>query len=172
MSGLFGTQYATAELSPCGVYRYTLTRQWNDGERVAFLMLNPSTATATDDDPTIRKCVGFAKRWGYGSLVITNLFALRSTDPSKITRVTDPIGPLNDYWTLRALNGCRELVCAWGCGEQLRYRTSYRPKAILGQISTAYGDVMPITCLGRRKDGHPRHPARLGYTTPREAFAL
>lgn len=168
---LFGTEDSSATFSPCGQYRYTLTREWDDGERVAWLMMNPSTADARVDDPTIRKCIGFSKRWGYGSLVVVNLFAIRSTYPSVINRTTTPVGPMNDCHIMEALQGCRELICAWGCGEQLIGNNAYRPTQLLAKIRNEWIErVLPIRCLGRRKDGQPRHPSRLAYSTPRENY--
>lgn len=109
---------AGAKFSDDKIYRYTLTRQWSDGRCVAFLLFNPSTATATKDDPTIRKCVGFARRWAYGRLVILNLYAVRSTDPRAVRRMgRSAVGPLNDYWIRDAIKESRELICAWGCAQ-------------------------------------------------------
>ncbi len=85
-----------AVLSADGVYRYRLWRTWDASKpTLAFLMLNPSTADATEDDPTIRRCLGFAKEWGYGSLVVVNLFALRSPNPDALRENDDPVGPEN-----------------------------------------------------------------------------
>jgi hypothetical protein len=110
-----------AQFSPCRNWRYTLIRQWADGEDlVAFLMFNPSTADETQDDPTIRKCIRFAMRWGYGRLVILNLFAIRGTDPRKVANVNDPVGPLNNYWILKSVEPAREIICAWGCGQHMK----------------------------------------------------
>jgi len=88
-----------AELSPCGQYRYVLWRDTGTGEgSVVFIMLNPSTADATTDDPTIRRCLGFARHWGYRTLVVVNLFALRATNPRMLLTHTQRIGRLNDDW--------------------------------------------------------------------------
>ena len=86
-----------ATFSTCGRYRYTLTRIWGepDGERAAFILLNPSTADAEKDDPTIRRCIAYARAWGFVGLEILNLFAWRSTDPHNLRMVPDPIGPMN-----------------------------------------------------------------------------
>ena len=157
----------TAELSPCGTYRYNLTREWSDGQCVAWLMLNPSTADAREDDPTIRRCIGFSKRWGYGRMIVVNLFALRSTDPRALAKNTDPVGVQNDYWITKAMQEARECVCAWGCQQhlttsKLRERPAHTVKMVREHVPTA--------CLGYRKDGAPRHPLMLSYDTEREAF--
>lgn len=157
-----------AELSPCGIYRYTLTREWEDGRCIAWLMFNPSTADATEDDATIRKCVGFSKRWGYGRMIVVNLYAVRSRDPKAVARMVNPEGPLNNYWTREALKESRELICAWGCAQHM--------PGIGGRIN----DVMAIArneevstfCLGQRRDYHPRHPLMLAYSTERSPYTL
>jgi hypothetical protein len=168
---LFDEVVATqaAEFSSCRNYRYTLHRDWADGQCVGFLMFNPSTADETIDDPTIRKCRGFAERWGYGRMVIVNLFSIRGTDPKIVGRVSDPVGPLNNYHITEATKDCRELVCAWGCGGHMKGALQRRPRAVL-ELLEEKRFSMPITCLGYSKDGSPRHPLMLAYATPREQF--
>lgn len=167
MNGLFEEfSGCTAEFSPCETYRYTLTRQWSDGPCVAFLMFNPSTATAELDDPTIRKCIGFARRWGYGRLVILNLYAIRGTDPRTPSRAVDPIGPMNDYWIMESCKEAREVICAWGCAQHMPTIVS-RMMRVLSLLGL-HGNR--VSCLGYRKDGHPRHPLMLSYDTKIEGF--
>jgi hypothetical protein len=158
-----------AELSYDEIYRYTLTRQWDDGKCVAWICFNPSTATATEDDPSVRRMVGFSRMWGYGRMVLLNLYAVRSTDPKEVKRLGDnAIGPMNDYWILEAVKESREIVCAWGCSQHAP-NILKRVQSVLGRITNEYPEF-PINCLGYRKDGHPRHPLMLSYETPREMF--
>jgi len=109
------THDRSATLDRRRVYRYELHRRWSDGSRIVnFIMLNPSTADETTDDPTVRKCVKFARLWGFDALCITNLFAYRSTDPRTIERVLDPVGLGNDRHILAAASAASLVVCAWG----------------------------------------------------------
>lgn len=104
-----------ALISDDGVYRYRLHRTWDSAKpTVAFLMLNPSTADATEDDPTIRRCIGFAKEWGYGTLIVGNLFALRSTDPERLTEHPEPVGPENDAHLMSICGAADQTIAAWG----------------------------------------------------------
>lgn len=109
---------AWANISSCKRYRYSLGRSWGVGKKksrdVCFIMLNPSTADGSKDDPTIRRCISLAKSWGYTGLVTVNLFALRSTNPEKLRRARDPVGPLNDRVILNAAQNAALVVCAWG----------------------------------------------------------
>lgn len=159
--GLFGEE-STATFSPCRTYRYALTRRWeeDDSDGVAFLMLNPSTADAMADDPTIRRCVGFAKTWGFGGLLVLNLFALRATDPKQLYGHDDPVGPDNDAviggW-LDRLSG--PVVAAWGVHGAYRQR-----HAEVTDLVRAHGKQ--LMCLGATKDGHPKHPLYVAASTP------
>ena len=115
MMGLAHPAAGGAVLSPCGVYRYLLTRRLGRGAKVAtFIMLNPSRADAEKDDATIRKCMGFASRWDCARLQVVNLFALRAADPAALRGVDDPVGPENTAWLGRAIEEARKgpVVCA------------------------------------------------------------
>lgn len=144
-----------AIFSPCERYRYHLWRVWNDELPIlVWIMLNPSTADAEKDDPTIRRCIGFAKRDGYGGVSIRNVFAYRATDPRELEKVADPFGPENGM----ALLNCRQvslltrLVVAWGVPiVKLRRSNAYKDAANAAAINEAY-------CLGTTKSGDPRHP--------------
>jgi len=153
---LFGTltdaDRGGAVISPCGLYRYRLTRTWDRELRpAAFVMLNPSTADATVDDPTIRRCVGFAKREGCGGIVVVNLFALRSTDPAGLLAAADPVGPDNDRHIREAAEQCHPVIAAWGAHGDHDLRNLH-VRDMLGEISVG------VMCLGTTKGGHPRHP--------------
>lgn len=140
----------TATLSPCRLYRYDLWRRWSDASYCLFIGLNPSTADETTDDPTIRKCVAYAKEWRYGALCMVNLFAFRATQPKDMLAARDPVGPDNDL-TLAALSKRAGIVvAAWGNdGGHLG-----RDKQVVTMIPHLY-------CLKLNKDGSPSHPLYL-----------
>jgi hypothetical protein len=108
-----------AVTSECGKYRYLLTRQVGFGDRTAaFIMLNPSTADAVNDDPTIRRCIGLARRWGCGRLVVANLFAIRATDPAEVRKASDPVGPEKIGSLRRSTRGAKMVGgVVGGCGD-------------------------------------------------------
>ena len=154
-----------AVLSDCGRYRYTLARGWDRTETLPILvwvMLNPSTADDTKNDPTIRRCITFADRWGYGGILVLNLFAARATNPADLTSFADPVGPQNDLWLFEATKR-KDVICAWGASTLPRYWRR-RPAAVLERLR---GDGAALHHLGLTKDGHPRHPLYLrGDTVP------
>lgn len=138
----------TAEFSPCEKYRYTLSRTWNESKgTVVFCGLNPSTATHDKDDPTIARCINFAKSWGFGRYVMLNMFGFRSTDPKGLDAVDDPNGPDNDYWIRHEVAKADLVIVAWGANKH----TAARAKAVLEMIPQPF-------CLGTTKRGSPRHP--------------
>lgn len=145
-----GATVRGATFSRDGRYRYTLRRAWGPGPFVAFVGLNPSTADATDDDPTIRRCVGFAKAWGFDALVMLNLFAWRATDPDALLAAADPIGPANDEVLAAVCEQAGLVIRAWGAHKAARDR-AYAVEDALGYSAD----------LGVTKDGHPRHPLYL-----------
>jgi hypothetical protein len=147
-------------------YRYVLTRgPWLHGEgTVMFVMLNPSTADEREDDPTIRRCIRFARSWGFARLVVGNLYALRATDPRELFEHPDPVGPKNDE-TLRklALNS-PSVIVAWGA--TLHPQPS-RARSVLELLEFYAGTAR---CLGQTKDLHPRHPLYVRRDACREVF--
>ena len=146
----------TAHFSPCSRYRYSLSRTWDKSlSRVLFIGLNPSTADDQCDDPTVRRCIGFAQSWGYGGLMLVNLFAYRTTNPSGLTEVDDPIGPDNNHWIAVEQARVDRVVAAWGNNGVLLNRD----EAVLESLTQAL-------CLGITKAGCPRHPLYLAAKTP------
>lgn len=158
-----------AKLSPCGKYRYALWRDWRDGDEefdkgVLFIMLNPSTADAEHDDPTIRKCMGFARNMSRGAIVVLNLFAWRATDPKDLRIAQSAgeniVGADNRYWHRSYLNLHHvhgwPVIAAWGA----------HPIAAVGVDEL--GDLWPdrLMSLGVTKEGHPRHPLYVPYANP------
>ena len=106
------------------------------------------------------------------AMVIVNLFAIRGTDPKIVRKVSDPVGPLNNFHIREALRGCGKLVCAWGCGGHMKGDLCNRPAAVLEALVDLTRDAMPVECLGYSADGSPRHPLMLPYSTPLEPFHL
>lgn len=141
-----------AELSDCGLYRYILSRG-ECANPLVFIMLNPSTADHTDDDPTIRRCLGFAEANGYDGIIVLNLYALRSTDPQGLWASQDPIGVLNDTYLGKIANSAEHVVCAWG-----RNAKADRVRQVI-EILERTG--IALKCLGVNKDNSPKHPLYL-----------
>lgn len=145
-----------AIFSSCKKYRYVLTREWTDGEgAVVFIMLNPSKATATENDPSVRRCIGYARLWGFKKLVVVNLFALRSTDPKELYRAASPIGGVaNDDAIIRQCGYATKVVCAWGCHGDLKKRGI----EVLRLLNNA---GIKLETLAETKAGIPKHPLYL-----------
>lgn len=146
-------------LSPCRTYRYVLWREFGGlvgNGYVMFIGLNPSTADEIEDDPTIRRCIAFAKAWGYGALCMTNLFAFRATQPADMKAATDPIGPGNDAYLVELAQKAGVVVAAWGTDG-----------AYMGRDQEVRILVPRLHFLRKTKDGHPGHPLYLpGNLTP------
>ena len=143
-----------AELSACRTYRYALWRRWSDAPFILFIMLNPSSADASQDDPTIRRCISFARQWGYGGITVANLFALRSPYPSGLRAANDPIGPENDKWLRKLAGQSGAMVGAWGNhGTYLQ-----RGEAVAAMFPN-------MQCLGITKLCQPRHPLYVAADT-------
>ena len=167
MAASKGTIYRDAIISPCGRYRYTLVRQWDSGRpALLFVMLNPSTADAKADDPTIRRCMAFARREAAGGIVVVNLYSLRSTDPKALRSAEDPVGPFNHRVIYDAAVAAAEagmpVVCAWGVND-----VSQVAGAALSEAREAGARLV---CLGKTKGGHPRHPLYVRSGQPFEAY--
>ena len=145
------------------MYRYSLWREWcANSPRVAFIMLNPSTADDQKDDPTIRRCIGFAYAWGFGALEVVNLFAYRATNSRKLLRVDDPVGAENDDYIMQAVERCSYVVVAWGTKGVLLDRDR--------QVIRLLAGWRHVRCLGVTKNGHPKHPLYVRRNTKLVAF--
>lgn len=119
MVELFENENKGAIISDCEMYRYQLWRTWNDDlPKVMFIMLNPSIADASIDDPTIRRCISFAKSWGFGGLFVGNLYAYRATNPKELKTVIEPIGKFNCAHIVSMASRSEMIVCAWGNNEK------------------------------------------------------
>lgn len=152
-----GDAASSASYSPCERYRYALTRRWDTGPLVLFVMLNPSTATEAQNDPTVERCERRARALGFGAFTVTNIFALRSTDPKGLYRCPDPNGPGNDAAIAEAARAADVIVAAWGTHGALQDR-GRAVEALLRATGK------PLRHLGLTKAGHPRHPLYIGYS--------
>lgn len=171
---------STAVISECERYRYLLTRTWDSprgargDERCLFVMLNPSTADGTENDPTIRRCIGFAMGWGFGGIEVVNLFAVRSTDPGEIA-YGETVGPLNDEHIAAAAARASLIVVAWGAGPKAkggRVAMRYRARLVVRMLAAYH---LELFCLGMSKTGkppQPKHPLYLAGQTPLQPFLV
>lgn len=154
---LKGDAASTALYSPCERYRYQLTRTWDaGGKRALFIMLNPSTATEVQNDPTVERCERRARALGFGAFRVTNIFAWRDTDPRAMRAAAAPIGPANDATLLDSCAWADTIIAAWGThGAHLD-----RGAQVAGLLART---GRPVHHLGLTKDGHPKHPLYIPY---------
>lgn len=155
---LKGDAASVATYSDCENYRYDLTRIWDgSGKTVLFVMLNPSTATEVQNDPTVERCERRARALGYGGFRVCNIFAYRATDPRVMRAQPDPVGPENDRVILAAANWADAIVCAWGTHGEFLMRGEKVEALLRNQPKT-------LTHLGLSKAGHPKHPLYIAYS--------
>jgi hypothetical protein len=141
----------TAEFSVCRKYRYALWRTWDDSKSYAlFICLNPSTADEINNDPTVTRCINFAKSWGYGGICMANLFAFRATEPSKMKSQLEPIGRDNNQWLIKLAREAGVVVAAWG-----------NDGGYLGRSKEVSSLVPNLHFLKLNKSGEPSHPLYL-----------
>ncbi|WP_376876561.1 DUF1643 domain-containing protein [Albirhodobacter sp. R86504] len=161
---LKGDAASTAVYSDCEQYRYLLTRVWvPDGKRALFIMLNPSTATEQQNDPTVERCERRARALGFGAFRVCNIFAYRATDPRVMRAIPDPVGPENDRAILESLPWADQVICAWGAhGEHLG--RGAQMEALLRESDC------PLYHLGLTKSGNPKHPLYISYTQQPELW--
>lgn len=145
-----------ADFSTCKLYRYRLWRTWSGGAGVCnFLMLNPSTADESINDPTVERCERRARDWGYSELIVTNLFAFRATFPPQMMAAADPVGPENDAAILDAACGASLIVCAWGDDGAHQGRSAAVRHLLRGHA---------LSALRVNRSGEPAHPLYLPYS--------
>ena len=163
-----------AVLSDDGRYRYSLERRWeekgNDCGTIGWVMLNPSTADVMEDDPTIRRCIGFSEAWGYSGMIICNLMAWRSTDPAELPDYDQAMGPLRDHYLVRMGLECDDIVLAWGAnrGKRMGWDNVRHTLDLLRSSQSALRtDIMSpwLHCLGCTASGDPKHPLYLAKDT-------
>ncbi|MBL4806222.1 MAG: DUF1643 domain-containing protein [Rhodobacteraceae bacterium] len=154
-----GDAYSVANYSDCEQYRYDLTRVWDDtGRKVLFLMLNPSTATEVQNDPTVERCERRARTLGFGAFRVCNIFAFRATDPKVMRAKPDPVGPQNDAAIKQAVAWADEVVAAWGAnGEHMARGATVEALLRASNAKPKH--------LGLTKAGHPKHPLYIAYAT-------
>jgi len=154
---LKGDAESLAVYSDCEAYRYALTRVWDaTGKRVTFVMLNPSTATEVQNDPTVERCERRARALGFGAFQVCNIFAFRATDPKVMRKATDPVGPANDEAIRKGCLWADQVICAWGThGAYLS-----RGPAVETLVRAT---EKPMAHLGLSKAGHPKHPLYISY---------
>jgi hypothetical protein len=172
LNGVFQPKRDTPDkealISKCELYRYWLLRQWDwDLRPACFVLLNPSTADAEKNDATVRKCMGFARRWGNGGIEIVNLFAFRSRDPKKLITAKAPVGPDNDRCIDEVILACSPVVLGWGNSIPKACRS--RVDDVLKRLKAR--GVLPV-CLGITGKGQPQHPLFVKYETPLIPFPL
>ncbi|MBZ8117852.1 DUF1643 domain-containing protein [Roseovarius sp. LXJ103] len=162
---LKGDAPSTAVYSDCERYRYTLTRVWEpSGEKALFIMLNPSTATEVQNDPTVERCERRARTLGFGGFRVTNIFAWRDTDPKGMRAAADPVGPDNDAALRESCDWADRIIAAWGTHGAHRGRGPEVARMLQGL-------GRPVYHLGLSKDGHPKHPLYIAYARQPEPWA-
>jgi hypothetical protein len=148
-----------------GRYRYSLWRAWSAHHpRIAFILLNPSTADEQINDPTIRRCMAFARAWNFGSMEVVNLFAYRATDYRDLFKANQPIGEENNRFLLRAVECCSTIILGWGNRGTFLSRERQVLQLLAGRQN--------VYCLGITKDGQPRHPLYIKGDTNLEPFCM
>ncbi|MBR3371732.1 MAG: DUF1643 domain-containing protein [Rhodobacteraceae bacterium] len=153
-----GDAPSVAVYSRCEAFRYLLTREWDaNAGRVLFVMLNPSTATEVQNDPTVERCERRARALGFGAFRVCNIFAFRATDPCVMRATSDPVGPLNDAAIAQSAPWADRIICAWGT-----HGAHLDRGAQVETLLRATG--RDLWHLGLSKAGHPKHPLYIGYT--------
>lgn len=156
-----------ATISTCNLYRYNLTRKWNlEGNNlVSFVGLNPSTADANKDDPTLLRCINFSKSLGFDGLILVNLFAYRATSPTVMKEHINPVGDENDVYIIDAINRTNKTILCWGNNGTHKSRDIELYNLIKPHRESCY-------CFGKTINNHPKHPLYLSKDTALESFPI
>lgn len=155
---------SSAAIPRNGLYRYKLIREWDTGPEMVFIMLNPSTADHQDDDPTIRRCIHFAKREGCGSLRVENLFGYRATDKNLMFAAgRKSVGNTDRYISDAVINHTGPIVAAWGSDKRAVARAEFVKRYLMAW-------KIKVWCFGKTKSGAPKHPLYLSNDTKLERF--
>ncbi len=161
-----GDANSVAVYSDCQKFRYRLTRQWHvAGRKALFILLNPSTATEVQNDPTVERCERRARALGFGAFAVANIFAYRATDPQRMRAQPDPVGPHNDQAICDALTWADQIICGWGSHGVFLGRG-----AQVGTLLRATGK--PLFHLGLTQAGQPKHPLYIGYAVQPQLWLL
>ena len=160
-----GGRQSRALYSRCGTYRYLLEREWGEGGKLLYILLNPSTATEERNDPTLERCERRARALDFGGFAVANLFAYRATRPEDLRRADAPVGPDNDDALLLAAQAASAVLCGWGVHGTYRGRNS----EVMTLLSAA--DIKPFH-LGLTRAGHPRHPLYVPYMSTPQQWTL
>ena len=160
---LKGDAASIAVYSDCEHYRYQLTREWAPGRKALFVMLNPSTATEIQNDPTVERCERRARTLGFGGFRVTNIFAYRATDPRVMRAQADPVGPDNDQAIAESAVWADQIICAWG-GHGSHLARGQTVATLLRAIGK------PLFHLGLTIGGEPKHPLYIGYAVQPELW--
>ncbi len=165
MSKILNTENG-AIFSPCRDYRYSLWRRWDMNATPSYAMfigLNPSTADETANDPTVTRCINYSKEWGFNSFVMTNIFALRATDPKVMIAHKSPVGNDNDKALQDIARNAGIIICAWGIHGAHMGR---------GSIVSSLLNQRELMCLGTTNKGYPKHPLYLKKDKKPEKYIL
>ncbi len=159
-----GDAASVAVYSDCEAYRYALTRVWDSaGPKAVFVMLNPSTATEYQNDPTVERCERRARALGYGAFRVTNIFAFRATDPKVMRAMRDPIGPGNDDAIAQGASWADQIICAWGSNG------AHLERGVCVE-SLLRATAKPLWHLGLTQARQPKHPLYIGYDRQPEVW--
>ena len=158
--------HSSAIFSDCCRYRYSLSRRWENGENCVFVGLNPSTADSAKNDATVRKCIHFARFWGFGGITLVNLYARRCRYPQALLTSDDPVGPDNDLWLKNVIRGAPLAIAMWGNHGVRTYGDCIRRDVLVMKWRDEW------QCFGQTKLGAPKHPLYLPKATPLQAFSL